>query len=614
MKTVLVVRVLGLLAFGPSFGLGSCGSGSGSSQGAVVQPNVVVIVLDDVGTDKLRVYGESESPRHSAPPFCGVQSDPLDYPPTPNLDALAEGRFPGMRGGGIRFDHAYAAPVCAIARACLQSGRYGFRTGLGVVDDASGLRERLANEEVLLPELLGQGMPAPSSAGAPRPYRSAAFGKWHLSALPVCDPVLASDFSHPVDNGFELFQGTMANVGTGGSNPGDHFNWTKVSAVPGMVALTRYQVGAEERLETFQFSSACATPGMLLQTTSWSSETFSASVTRQDAVAWINAQDQPFFAYVSFNAPHFPYQVPPLALLSPETRAALENPGNCRGPYCAGQVAAEDGDCGTSFCGDATACTTIQQHLFFDAMLEAVDAEIGALLAQMRPEALANTLVVVVADNGTPGAAIQSALHDPTHGKGTFHELGVRVPMIVSGRPVPAGRHASGALVHAVDLWRTLADVAGADEARVAPLQPLDSLSFADVIRSPASAGARAEVFTQGFVFPGPYLPTEWGPYEPGCSDPTVPGVHACTPRNVGGHGRSLGDGRHKLIVLLTTPGADGSPPGAPDVRPEYVEQLFDLLLDPAETTDLVPEFAGDAGLAAIRDRLRQRMTQLSGY
>jgi len=316
----------------------------------------------------------------------------------------------------------------------------------------------------------------------------------------------------------------------------------------------------------------------------------------------------------SFNAPHFPYQMPPLSLLSPETRIALENAGNCRGPYCAGQVAGEDGDCGASTCGDATACTAIQERLFFDAMLEAVDAEIGLLLAQMHPEALANTLVVVVGDNGTPSAAIEGTLHDPTHGKGTFHELGVRVPMIVSGVLVPTGRHASRALVHAVDLWRTLADVCGADEARVAPLQPLDSLSFADVIRSPAAPGARTEVFTQGFVLPGPYEPTEWGPYEPGCPDPTVPGVYACTPRNVGGHGRSLCDGRHKLIVLMTTPGAEGSPPGAPDVRPEYVEQLFDLLLDPAETTDLVPEIARDADLAAIRDALRHRMTQLSGY
>jgi len=49
-------------------------------------------------------------------------------------------------------------------------------------------------------------------------------------------------------------------------------------------------------------------------------------------------------------------------------------------------------------------------------------------------------------------------------------------------------------------------------------------------------------------------------------------------------------------------------------VRPEYVEQLYDLLLDPEETTDLAPLIAGDAGLAAIRDGLRQRMTQLSGY
>jgi arylsulfatase A-like enzyme len=589
------------------------GCGGGGSARAPVQPNVLVIVLDDVGTDKLRIYRESESPSRATAPFCGVQSEPLDYPPTPSLDALAEGRFPGLRGGGIRFDRAYVAPLCSMGRACLQTGRYGFRTGLGVVDDGAAFRKRLSNDEVLLAELLSQGIPVPAGPSSPRPYRCGAFGKWHLSALPVCDPVLASDFSHPVDNGFDLFQGTMTNVGTGASNPGDHYDWTKVTAAPGMVALTRYQVGSEEKMEPFQFSPDCTLSGTLLQTTQWSEETFSASVTRRDALEWINAQEEPFFAWVAFNAPHFPYQMPPASLLSAPTRLALEDVRNCRGPYCAGQVAGEDSPCGSGTCGDATACTTIQERLFYHAMLEAVDTEIGELLARMQPEKLANTLVLVIADNGTPGAVVDNALHDPTHGKGEFYELGVRVPLIASGVLVPSGAHASGALVHAVDLWRTLADVGGADESLAAPLQPLDGLSFAEVLRDPAAPGPRTEVFAQGFAFPGAYLPTEWGPYEPGCADATVPAVFACTPRNVGGHGRSLSDGRYKLIVLMNVPGADVLPAGSPDLRPEYGEQLFDLLLDPAETTDLVPQLAGNPELTAIRDRLRQRMTELSG-
>ena len=42
--------------------------------------NVMVIVLDDIGTDKLAMYGESESPQYAGAPFCGVLADPLPYP------------------------------------------------------------------------------------------------------------------------------------------------------------------------------------------------------------------------------------------------------------------------------------------------------------------------------------------------------------------------------------------------------------------------------------------------------------------------------------------------------------------------------------------------------
>jgi len=577
------------------------------------QPNVLVIVLDDVGTDKLRMYGESDSLVHSGPPYCGTPVDPFDYPPTPNLDQLVAGAFPGMLGGGIRFDRAYGAPLCSMARACIQTGRYGFRTGLGVVDDGGPLRKRLSNQEVLLPELLRHGIPAPTSPSSLRRYKSGAFGKWHLSALPVCDPVVASDFSHPVVNGFNVFQGTMTNVGTTLSNPGDHYNWTKVTATPGHESLTRYQVGPVLKVEPFVFSPACSTTGVLLQTTTYSEETFTASITRQDAVEWINAQKQPFFAYVAFNAPHFPYQMPPLSLLSTQTRNALNDPANCRGPYCPGQVAGETSGCGTTTCGDDSACETMQRRLFFHAMVEAVDTEIGNLLSQMDPEKRANTLVVVLADNGTPETVVENTLHDPTHGKGQMYELSVRVPMIVAGRPVPEGGHTSSALVHAVDLWRTLAELCRAQESLAAPLQPLDSISFADVVRDPSLPGQRTEVFTQGFGLPGAYQPTEWGPYVPGCPDPTVPGVWFCMPLDVGQHGRTFSDGHYKLIVALSTPGANVLPEGTADVAPTYTEMLFDLLSDPEETNDLMPQVPFDSGLAAIRDDLRARMNLLSG-
>jgi arylsulfatase len=584
------------------------------AQRGEIQPNILLIVLDDVGTDKLEIYGESESPTYAQAPYCGMLTDPLPYPRTPNITALANGTFPGLAGGGIRFQRAYGAPVCCPARACIQTGRYGFRSGSGILEDGGALRKRLNNAEVLLPELLRKGFSNPTSPASLRRYRCGAFGKWHLTGLPVCDPVLASDFAHPVLNGFHVFQGTVGNVGTGSSNPGDHFNWTKATAVPGAIELTRYAVGSEELIEPFQFSSQCTVPGTKLQTTTYSEENFSASVTRADAVGWINAQRDPFFAYVAFNPPHFPNQVPPLTLLSPETQAELQDEGNAGGPYCAGQIAGTSSACGTSTCTDSTSFTANQKRIFYGAMLEAVDTEIGNLLAQMSPDKRARTMVFVIADNGTPATAVEPLLHDPDHAKGELYELGIRVPMIASGYLVPPGGHASDALVHAVDLWKTFAQISGASPALAAPQQTLDSVGFTHVLRDPGAASLRDELFCQTFVQPGAYFPTDWGPYKTGCTDRHVPGVYYCVPKNVGQHGRSLNDGQYKLILIQTTAGAEVAPPGTPDVQPLYDEELYDILADPGETTDLMPLIPGDPTLTAIRDQLRDRLTQLSGY
>src|SRR5262245_16629952 len=410
----------------------------GGPAGRPFQPNILLFVLDDVGTDKLAMYGESDSEHYATRPYCGQLDGPLPYPRTPNLTALAHGQFPGLAGGGIRFERAYSAPICCSARACLMTGRYGVQNGLGVVDDGGQLRKRMSNTEVFLSELLKNGFPTPTSSMSLKRYKSGAFGKWHLSALPVCDPVMASDFQHPILNGFSIFQGTMGNVGVGGSNPGDHYNWTKVIAVPGATELARYTVGAEALIGDFQFSSECSEPGTLIQTTTHSEETYSASVTRMDAVNWINGQSQPFFAYVNFNPPHSPNQVPPLSLLSPETVAELQDPANPGGPYCPGQHAGTTSPCGPSTCTSPTSMTAKQKRIFYNAALEAVDTEIGNVLAQMSPEKLAKTMVFIIGDNGTPDAAVEPMLHDPTHAKGELYELSVRVPMIVAGKLVPS--------------------------------------------------------------------------------------------------------------------------------------------------------------------------------
>jgi len=141
----------------------------------VTQPNVVLIVADDVGVDMVGVYAEGASP-----------------PCTRAIDGLA--------GEGMLFRRAWANPTCSPTRAGLMTGRHGFRTGIGtaLTQNEAGL----ALSELTLPELL---------AG----YDSAALGKWHLHG--------DLGNTHPNDSGFGWYAGSIR-----GAVP-DYFSWPKVT-------------------------------------------------------------------------------------------------------------------------------------------------------------------------------------------------------------------------------------------------------------------------------------------------------------------------------------------------------------------------------------------------
>ena len=61
--------------------------------------NVLLIIADDYGIDSSTLYNST--------------STGATLPPTPNISALAS--------GGVLFTHAYSAPVCSPARACVES-------------------------------------------------------------------------------------------------------------------------------------------------------------------------------------------------------------------------------------------------------------------------------------------------------------------------------------------------------------------------------------------------------------------------------------------------------------------------------------------------------------
>lgn len=537
--------------------------------------NILMIVLDDVGTDKLAMYGET--PGSNVSP-CTTEAtcfpDPCPYPyaPTPSLDALAS--------CGIRFTNFYVNPLCSTTRAALMTGRYAFRTGMvNLVSQTS----KVDNSEVFIPELLKNGFSAssPDECGASsQDYMCGAFGKWHLTYP-------NGDGTHPIDNGFDVFAGPIG-------NNSNHFSWTKIITSSPCAPTT---ILCPEAPSGCMYDLTCVAPDWCIQTPAVT--VFDATETRADAVEWINSlpSSQRFFAYVSFNAPHSPYQVPPFELLSEETVDYLECEDPWGGPYSPGEIAASANE-------DQL---LREQRVFYRAMLEAVDTEIGNLIDGIDDEQMEKTVVIVVADNGTPRGISDNPPHLFNHGKSTMYQIGIRVPMIVAGPIVEEEDRGEvcSQLVGAVDLWRTIGDIAGASEEdyenNVGPLPFNDGVSFASLLVDPQGTPVREFAFSQTFNGNHAYDPTEWGPYELGCPSQWFPPSQSpllwCCDRVVfGEHQRAITDGQYKLIRKQIDPGGDGGtnpdPPYAciEDSPPEYTSELYDIINDPEEEDDLHSE------------------------
>ena len=111
---------------------------------AETQPNIVVILVDDMGFSDLGCYGSEI--------------------PTPRLDALA--------ANGVRFTQFYNTARCCPTRAALLTGLYSHQTGVGhMVEDKGqpGYRGRLNDQCVTFAEVL-----------KPAGYFTAMTGKWHV--------------------------------------------------------------------------------------------------------------------------------------------------------------------------------------------------------------------------------------------------------------------------------------------------------------------------------------------------------------------------------------------------------------------------------------------------
>ena len=113
---------------------------------------------------------------------------------------------------------------------------------------------------------------------------------------------------------------------------------------------------------------------------------------------------------------------------------------------------------------------------YYLAMIEAMDTEIGRLLDSMDSATRENTLIIFLGDNGTQRSVIQ-APYTRAQGKGSLFQGGINTPLFVAGAGVDRHGQREDALVGATDLFASIAKIAG-----VSNQVQNDSISFASLL------------------------------------------------------------------------------------------------------------------------------------
>lgn len=178
---------------------------------------------------------------------------------------------------------------------------------------------------------------------------------------------------------------------------------------------------------------------------------------------------------------------------------------------------------------------------YYLAAIEALDAEFGRLWNSLSPEEQANTIVIFVGDNGTP-RSVQDRSATIRGNKGTLYQAGIGAPMFVTGAGVSRRGVTENALINHTDFFATIVEIAGGS----LPVHE-DGESFLDLLSGTGSD-------TRDYIY------------------------------SESNDGWTIRNTQHKLIEFT-----DGS------------QELYDLLNDPQETTNLI---GGSTDVSGILNEL----------
>ena len=403
------------------------------------QPNLIVYMIDDLGWNQISAKQAT----------MGTHTGSFI---TPNIEKIAN--------KGLSFTHAYTQPNCAPSRAAMLSGQYPARVNNGVYivgnlnrNKKPGItkeqaqfkgpnqRQDVASEAVTIAEALKKNG-----------YNTAHIGKYHVGGH-------SGESTMPENQGFDINIGgyTQGHQPTCFAKKGkDSWQFTKL----GRGDFDRFgEPYTESYVEKFHISkSQIGKPKHVCD---------ALADAMEETVQSLAAKPEPFYLQLHAYAVHGPVQ----------SRPDLKDAAMSRG----------------------------SKQTNLAGFISGMDAVLGRLLDSLddpdqngdTSDSIAkNTLILFTSDNGgTHGDNL------PLRGvKGMFTEGGIRVPLIAYWPGIIPATTVSDRMVHGIDFYPTLLEVAGNTWLPSQKKHPLDGESFADILFNPKLKNRRSPIF---YLFPG---------------------------------------------------------------------------------------------------------------
>jgi arylsulfatase len=475
--------------------------------------NIVLIMSDEQSWNTLGCFGNSAAV-------------------TPNIDALAN--------RGYSFDHCYTPyPLCCPSRTSFWTGlmpRHHHVSG---------------NWRSIKPDLKDQGLISPFKEAG---YHTLYTGKWHVpgtnpqrfhvddaSAIPAIlggkdrGRFIKPYRDYAAEHGYELLPDHIENLTA---------NEFKMINQPGKAPCGTSDIPLEHNLET------------------WQTGQFLDALDRRPA-------DKPFFATVSYNAPHFPMVVPSPydQLISPDDVILPPN-------FCTGIEGKPQEVFNSKFFAQYSLLDEkewrklIAHYLGFCSL---IDTQVGRVVSHLKEIGeYENTIFVFVSDHGDMMGA---------HGlleKGHLlhYEEALRVPLVISN-PEYTDPQRLTQLISLIDVLPTLADMVGVDIS-----QSIDGKSLVPIIQNPIKR-IRDYVIAETFLL-----------------------------NDQDGDG---GSGEYKDLSLFDS-ACDHLNLSITTKEDKYIfrwndhDEFYDLVQDPYENSNLINQLENDLRIQLLREKLVEEL------